>query len=67
MGADNNCCQKRDNELEGMAMPGSRLRGHSLDARGNRANTGLAYLIREDNNNKRLRQEHINIMNHNIR
>lgn len=50
MGADNNCCQKRDNELEGMAMPGSRLRGHSLDDRANRSNTGLAYLIREDNN-----------------
>ena len=66
MGGDNNCCQKRDNELEGMAMPGSRLRGHSHEDR-RRDGAGLEYLIREDNKQKALRQTQINQMNHNIR
>ena len=48
MGADNNCCQKRDNELEGITMPGSRLRGRSLEDRPKHGQD-LAYLIREDN------------------
>ena len=66
MGADNNCCQKRDNELEGITMPGSRLRGRSLEERPKQGQD-LAYLIREDNKQKTLRQSQINRMNHDIR
>ena len=53
-----------------MALPGSRLRRRSSeDARGSYSKTGmdLANLIREDNNQKRLRQSHINMMNQSIR
>ena len=53
MGQSNNCCQKRQDELDGMALPGSRLRRRSSeDARGSYSKTGmdLANLIREDNN-----------------
>ena len=50
MGGDNNCCQKRDNELEGMALPGSKYRGRSQDQKNSsKGGMDLAYLIKEDN------------------